>query len=83
MHMGRGPTMAVHLSTRPAPTTAVPASEAIIDRAPLKNDELGKGGSGHLGPDTPAAQKLITTTVSKAIAQLTFSDMEFFSDFHP
>jgi len=41
------------LKSRPAPTTAVPASEAIIDRAPLKNDELGKGGSGHLGPDTP------------------------------
>jgi hypothetical protein len=61
--------MAAHLKSRPAPTTAVPASEAIIDRAPLKNDELGKGGSGHLGPDTPAAQKLITTTVSKAMVQ--------------
>ena len=69
MHMGCGPTMAAHLRARPAPTTAAPASEAIIDRAPLKNDELGKRGSGHLGPDTPAGQKLITTTISKAMVQ--------------
>ena len=69
MHMGRGPTIAAHLSTRPAPTTAGPSSEAINDRAPLKSKELRQGGSGHLGPDAPAGQKLIMTAVSKAMAQ--------------
>ena len=69
MHMGRGPTMAAHLSTRPAPTTAEPASEAVIDRAPLKNEEPWRRGSGFPSPDTPAGQKLITSTVSKAMVQ--------------
>jgi hypothetical protein len=69
MHMGRGPAMAAHLRSRPDPTTADPASEANIECAPLKNEQLGKGGSGHLGPDTPAGQKLITTAVSKAMVR--------------
>jgi hypothetical protein len=69
MHMGRGLTIAAHLSTRPAPTTAGLSSEAVNDRAPLNSKELRRGGSGHLGPDAPAGQKLITTAVSKAMVQ--------------
>ena len=51
MHMSRDPAMAAHLRSKPTPTAADLASGDIIDRAPLKNDKLGKGGSGHLGPD--------------------------------
>ena len=65
MHMGRGPAMAAHLITRPAPTTAVLASEGVVDRAPLKNEEPGRRGSGFPSPDTPAGQKLITTASAR------------------
>ena len=69
MHMGRDPAMAAHLRSRPAPKTVQPASEAIKDRAPLKNWEPGRRGSGFPSPDTPTGQKLITSTVSKAMEQ--------------
>ena len=65
MHMGRGPTMAAHLRSRPTPTTACPSSEAIKDRAPLKHEEPGRRGSGFPSPDTPAGQKLITTASAR------------------
>ena len=65
MHMSRGPAMAAHLRSRPAPKTVQPASEAIKDRAPLKNGEPGRRGSGFPSPDTPAGQKLITTASAR------------------
>ena len=65
MHMGRGPTMAAHLRSRPDPTTACPSSDAVKDRAPLKNEEPGRRGSGFPSPDTPAGQKLITTASAR------------------
>ena len=52
-HMAHGPAMAAHLTSRPTPTTAGPASKAINERGPLKIDELGHRGPGDIGPDTP------------------------------
>ena len=69
MHMAHGPTIAAHLRSRPSPTSAGPASNDIKDRAPLTNEEVGRRGSGDIGLDTPAGQKLITTAVSKVMEQ--------------
>ena len=60
MHMGGGPAIAAHLSTRPTPTTAETATRASIDHAPLTNEAPGRRGSGFPSPDAPAGQKLIT-----------------------
>ena len=52
-HMVHGSAMAAHLTSRPTPTTAGPASKAINECGPLKIDELGHRGPGDIGPDTP------------------------------
>ena len=52
MHMSRGPAMEAHLRSRPAPATAEPATGALIDRTPLKNEEPWQRGSGFPSPDT-------------------------------
>ena len=53
-HTAHGPAMAAHLTSRPTPTTAGPSCKTINERGPLKIDELGHGGAGDIGPDTPA-----------------------------